>query len=106
MDIDEALPPDEQFASVLAAWDEALAAGAGPGPAAGGSPELWRRLERGLVSLQRLQGLRPRPRSAAPPTDTPRLDTPDPGAANDPDLLFGVLALQTNLIDRVQFVEA
>jgi len=28
VNVDEALPPDDQFASVLAAWDEALAAGA------------------------------------------------------------------------------
>ena len=64
MNVDESLPPDEQFASVLAAWDEALAAGAAPGPATGGSPELWGRLERGLACLQRLRGLRPSATSA------------------------------------------
>ena len=37
MNVDDALPPDDQFASVLAAWDEALAAGASPGPATGGA---------------------------------------------------------------------
>jgi len=37
VNVDDDLPPDEQFASVLAAWDEALAAGAIPGPATGGS---------------------------------------------------------------------
>ena len=31
VNVDDSLPPDEQFASVLAAWDEALAAGATPG---------------------------------------------------------------------------
>ena len=51
MNVNESLPPDEQFASVLAAWDEALAAGETPGPATGGSPELWGRLERGLAGI-------------------------------------------------------
>ena len=108
MNVDESLPPDEQFASVLAAWDEALAEGAAPGPATGGSPELWSRLERGLACLQRLQGLRPRDRSTSTPiTDTPRLN----GPVTEPDttarnLLFGVLALRVALIDQAQLVEA
>jgi WD40 repeat protein/tRNA A-37 threonylcarbamoyl transferase component Bud32 len=105
VNVDEGLPPDEEFASVLAAWDEALAAGAAPRPATNGSPELWSRLERGLECLQRLQGLRPRRASVAP--DAPRLDSPAPGpAATDRNLLFGVLALQADLIDQAQFVEA
>ena len=80
MNVDDALPPDEQFASVLAAWDEALAAGETPRPAAGGPPELWDRLERGLACLQRLQRLRPCPSSITPPAaDTPRFDGPTPG---------------------------
>jgi WD40 repeat protein/tRNA A-37 threonylcarbamoyl transferase component Bud32 len=108
VNVDDDLPPDEQFASVLAAWDEALAAGAAPGRATGGSPELLCRLERGLACLQRLQGLRQRSRSVAPPApDTPRLDSPATvPAATDRNLLLGVLALQTDLIDRAQFVEA
>lgn len=82
MNVNDALPPDEQFATVLAAWDEALAAGAAPGPATGGSPEIWSRLERGLACLQRLQNLRPRDRSVAPTSaDTPRLDNPTPEPA-------------------------
>ena len=68
MNVDEALPPDDQFASVLAAWDEALAAGASPAAPTGGSPELRGRLERGLACLQRLQSLRP-PLSATPPAE-------------------------------------
>jgi len=101
-------PPDEQFASVLAAWDEALAAGAMPGVATGCSPELWGRLERGLACLQRLQGLRPRGQSFAPPAaETPPLDSSvRDAAATDRNLLFGVLALQADLIDQSQFVEA
>src|SRR5207248_3553754 len=71
VNVDDSLPPDEQFASVLAAWDEALAAGATPGPATGGSPALWGRLERGLACLQRLRGLRPPDTSAPPTTDAP-----------------------------------
>jgi eukaryotic-like serine/threonine-protein kinase len=108
VNVDDDLPPDDQFASVLAAWDEALAAGATPGPATGGSPELWSRLERGLACLQRLQSLRPRGRSVAPPAaDTPRLESPTPGpAVTDRNLLFGVLALQADLIDQAGFVEA
>jgi WD40 repeat protein/serine/threonine protein kinase len=76
VNVDEALPPDDQFASVLAAWDEALAEGATPGSPTGGSPELWSRLERGLACLQRLQGLRPRRSDTPPAADTPRLDSP------------------------------
>ena len=108
MNVNESLSPDEQFALVLAAWDEALEAGAAPDPATGGSPELWGRLARGLACLQRLQGLRRRPSSVVPPAaDTPRLNDPAPEtAASDHNLLFGVLALQTNLIDQAQFVEA
>src|SRR5262249_33700626 len=80
VNVDDSLPPDEQFASVLAAWDEALAAGAIPGPANGGSPELWGRLERSLACLQRLQRLRPHARSAThPAADTPQLDSSVPG---------------------------
>jgi WD40 repeat protein/tRNA A-37 threonylcarbamoyl transferase component Bud32 len=76
----DALSPDEQFASVLAAWDEALAAGTTPRPAAGGPPELWSRLERALACLQRLHGLRPpRPSNAFPPADTPLPDDPTSG---------------------------
>jgi WD40 repeat protein/tRNA A-37 threonylcarbamoyl transferase component Bud32 len=77
VNVDDGLSPDEQFASVLAAWDEALAAGATPRPATDGSPELWGRLERGIACLQRLQGLRPRSRATPPlDADTPPLDGP------------------------------
>jgi eukaryotic-like serine/threonine-protein kinase len=98
VNVDDSLPPDEQFASVLAAWDEALAAGATPGPAAGGSPELWGRLERGLACLQRLRGLRPPGRSTAPPAaDTPRPDGWAPGdlprsLADPPPAASGLLS--------------
>ena len=85
MNVDDSLPPDEQFASVLAAWDEALAAGATPGPATAGSPELWGRLERGLACLQRLQRLRPHDRTAAPPlADTPPFDSSVPAVYQTP----------------------
>jgi WD40 repeat protein/tRNA A-37 threonylcarbamoyl transferase component Bud32 len=108
VNVDEGQPPDEQFASVLAAWDEALAAGAMPGAVTGCSPELWGRLERGLACLQRLQGLRPHGQSFAPPAaETPPLDSSVRDAtATDRNLLFGVLALQADLIDQSQFVEA
>jgi len=80
VNVENSLPPDEQFATLLAAWDEALAAGTSPGPATGGSPELWGRLERGLACLQRLQRLRPHGGSAAcSAADTPRLDSSVPG---------------------------
>ncbi|HKB03647.1 MAG TPA: serine/threonine-protein kinase, partial [Gemmataceae bacterium] len=109
MNVDNSLPPDEQFASVLAAWDEALAAGVTPGPAAGGLPEIWDRLERGLACLQRLQRLRPNRRVSPDASSSPASDTrhPTPGpAATDRNLLFAVLALQADLIDRARFVEA
>jgi WD40 repeat protein/tRNA A-37 threonylcarbamoyl transferase component Bud32 len=108
VNVDEGLPPDEQFASVLAAWDEALAAGSTPRPTAGGSPQLWSRLERGLVCLQRLQRWGQCGRSVATPADgTTRPDRLSPlPAASDRNLLFGVLALQADLIDQTQFVEA
>jgi hypothetical protein len=51
--------------------------------------------------------LRPRDRSTTPPAaDTPRLDSPTPEpATTDRNLLFGVLALQTDLIDADQFAK-
>jgi WD40 repeat protein len=105
----EPLPPDDQFAVMLAAWDEALAAGASPQPPAGGSgpPELEGRLGRGLACLQRLRGWqshRRRAGSFAEDTPRPRVSAPESGGA-DRNLLFGVLALQADLIDQAQFVE-
>ena len=80
MNPNDAPTPDEQFASVLAAWDDALAAGVTPRPAAGDPPELWGRLERALACLQRLQGLRPpHPSVASPAADTPLPDGPTSG---------------------------
>jgi WD40 repeat protein/serine/threonine protein kinase len=108
MNIDASEPLEEQFASVLADWDEALAAGATPKPPTRpeDSPELRARLERGLACLQRLQFLRPRRRAAKPPTESsPTPPAVQPGVT-DRNLLFGVLALQADLIDQAQFVEA
>jgi hypothetical protein len=54
---------EEQFSSLLAACQEALASGATPSflGEARISPELKARLERGLACLQRLQGMQRRP---------------------------------------------
>jgi WD40 repeat protein len=57
MNADEAAEPDEQFSSLLAAWDDALAAGTSPTvDALAASPApLQGRLERGLACLRRLR---------------------------------------------------
>ncbi|MCI0456759.1 MAG: serine/threonine protein kinase, partial [Gemmataceae bacterium] len=108
MNADKPEPLEEQFSFVLAAWDEALAAGAAPGllVRAEDPPELRARLERGLACLQRLQRLRPQRRAAG----LPSADSSDPPVGRpgvtDRNLLFGVLALQADLITQAQFVEA
>src|SRR5438105_3239140 len=108
MNADKPEPLEEQFSSLLAACDEALAVGAAPGfPArAGDPPELRARLERGLACLQRLQRLRPQRRAA----ELPSADSSAPPAlrpgGTDRNLLFGVLALQADLINQAQFIEA
>jgi WD40 repeat protein len=79
MSADAPTPPDDEFADLLAACDEALAAEVAP-PAAGdvGAPaELQPRLERGLRCLRRLQELRPG-RPAEPPTHQAGQPPPPP----------------------------
>jgi len=68
---DESEDADEQLLSALAAWDEALAAGASPTDAleAVVPPALRLRLAGDVACLERLQHLRRRPASAI---DTPR----------------------------------
>ncbi|MCI0456652.1 MAG: protein kinase [Gemmataceae bacterium] len=108
MNADKPEPLEEQFSFVLAAWDEALAAGAAPGllVRADDPPELRARLERGLACLHRLQRLRPQRRADG----LPAADSSDPpvgrSGVTDRNLLFGVLALQADLITQAQFVEA
>jgi WD40 repeat protein len=74
MNADEGTGPDEEFSALLAAWDEALAAGACPPPPdpAESTPELPGRLERGLECLQRLHHWRRLRRAAGPGTDGER----------------------------------
>src|SRR5262249_6283852 len=66
MSDDTPTPREEEFAGLLAACDEALAAGVPPPvtEGAGPPPELRPRLERGLACLLRLQALRPVPAAA------------------------------------------
>src|SRR5262249_20088330 len=73
MSADAPTPPEDVFADLLAACDEALAARVTP-PTAGdvGAPAEWQsRLERGLRCLQRLQELRPTVRTAPPAAPPP-----------------------------------
>jgi hypothetical protein len=62
--IDPATPPEERLSELLAACDEALAAGAQPSSAdyTEMSPEERPRLERGLASMRLLRQVLPRPR--------------------------------------------
>jgi serine/threonine protein kinase/tetratricopeptide (TPR) repeat protein len=66
--IDPATPPEERLSELLAACDEALAAGAQPSSADYGelSPELRPRLERGLAGMRLLRRVLLRPRATAP----------------------------------------
>jgi serine/threonine-protein kinase len=82
----EARPPEDDFASLLAACDDALAVGI---PAADACPfsvaaELRPRLERDLACLQCLQQLRPRRSLALPLT----ADQAGPAAGSSPELSF------------------
>src|SRR2546423_1422199 len=101
MNANEPPPLEEQVSSLLAACDEALAAGNEPDVSAGADdpPELRARLERGLACLQRLRPGRHAAPAPPPPVTARRPET-------DFNLLFGVLALQADLIDGTQFVEA
>jgi hypothetical protein len=71
MNADAPEPAEEQFTELLAACDEALAAGGTPfDPAdAAAPPELRPRLSRGLACLRLLQKLRPGRAPAAGPCD-------------------------------------
>lgn len=100
---------DDQFSLILAECDQALAEGVAHKVLAKADdpPELRERLARDLACLQRLQCLRPRqqkvnPNNAGPPLLFHR----EPFENTDQNLLFGVLALQADMIDSAQFVEA
>ena len=88
MSADQAEPLDESFTLLLAAYDEALAAGA-PSPDLAGlhpPPELRPRLERGLACLQRLEEAWPRhaPRADSAPTLS---DAPPAAGLDHPNLV-------------------
>jgi WD40 repeat protein/serine/threonine protein kinase len=68
MSRDEVTPQEEQLADLLAAFDDAMAAGAPP-PDHGAPAEIQPRLEEDLACLQLLHQLRPVP-SEMPPTDS------------------------------------
>src|SRR5437899_4929779 len=65
MSRDQATPPDEQYAALLAAFDDALAGGAAP-PAGGAPADLRPRLEADLECLHLLHLLRPEPSEPRP----------------------------------------
>jgi WD40 repeat protein/tRNA A-37 threonylcarbamoyl transferase component Bud32 len=108
MNEDQPEPLEEQFSSLLAACDEALAAGTPPRllAEARDAPELRDRLQRGLACLQRLQRLRPPRPAAGSPSAADSAPPAGPPGSTDRNLLFGVLALQADLIDQARFVEA
>src|SRR5262245_30929772 len=76
MSRDEVTPQEEQLADLLAAFDDAMAAGAPP-PDHGAPAEIQPRLEEDLACLQLLHQLRPGP-SEVPPIDS-GLSTSEPG---------------------------
>src|SRR5436309_2960186 len=86
MSRDEATPRDEEFAALLAACDDALAAGAAPPRAA--PAELRPRLDEALECLYLLNRLRPDPPADAPPGPGP--DAGEPGERYTPVRLHGV----------------
>src|SRR5262245_22862377 len=86
MSRDEATPRDEEFAALLAAYDDALAAGAAP--ARDAPAELRPRLDNDLECLYLLDRLRPPPPPEVPPAPGP--DAAEPGERYTPIRLHGV----------------
>src|SRR5437588_772489 len=86
MSRDEATPREEAFAALLAACDDALAAGAAPAPDA--PADLRPRLEDDLECLRLLDRLRPGPPAGAPPAPGP--EPGETGERYTPVRLHGV----------------